>query len=584
MTTAADVMIETLIHWGVEVIFGFPGDGINGIFESIRTHADKINFVQVRHEEAAAFMATGYAKFTGKLGVCLATSGPGGIHLLNGLYDAKMDGQPVLAITGMAYHDLIGTHGQQDVEMDKLYMDVAVYNERVMGPAHVETITEIACRTAETFRGVAHITFPKDTQSMPFDPKEQKSPRNRPHHVSMVHAKASSVPRESQLHEAAELLNNSKKICILAGRGALHATDELEQVAEILAAPIVKPLLGKGAVPDDSPYTTGSIGLLGTKPSEEAMRNCDLLFMIGTAFPYMEFMPAPGDAKSVQIELNPGRISLRYPADVGLVGDSKETLKLLLPLLKKHKDRGFLKKAQSGMKDWWEYMERLGTQQSTPIKPQVIAWELGQRLRSDAIVSCDSGTGATWFARQIRARRGQMYSLSGNLATMAVGLPYALAAQYAYPNRQVIAFVGDGAFTMLGFEMLTAVKYKLPVKVVVLKNNYLGQIKWEQMVMLGNPEYGVKLQPMDFTKFAEACGAYGMRVEEPGDVPTTLDRFLDLPGPAVLEAVVDPLTPPLPPEVKPEQAYHFMESLVRGEPKARKIMKEAFIERARELV
>jgi pyruvate dehydrogenase (quinone) len=429
--TAADIMIETLIDWGVEVIFGFPGDGINGIFESIRTHADKINFVQVRHEEAAAFMATGYAKFTGRLGVCLATSGPGGIHLLNGLYDAKMDGQPVLAITGMAYHDLIGTHGQQDVEMDKLYMDVAVYNERVMGPAHVQRITEIACRTAQTFRGVAHITFPKDTQSMPYDSKDHRSPRNAPGHVSTVHASAFSVPPESQLYQAAELLNSAKKICILAGRGALHATDELEKTAETLGAPIVKALLGKGSVPDDSPYTTGSIGLLGTKPSEEALRNCDLLFMIGTAFPYMEFLPAPGEVKSVQIELNPARISLRYPADVGLVGDSKETLKLLLPRLKKKKDRGFLKKAQEGMKDWWEYMERLGTVDSKPLKPQVLTWELGKRLRNDAIVACDSGTAATWFARQIRARRGQMFSLSGNLATMAPGLPYALAAQYA---------------------------------------------------------------------------------------------------------------------------------------------------------
>ncbi len=582
--TAADIMIETLIDWGVEVIFGFPGDGINGIFESLRTHAEKIKFVQVRHEEAAAFMATGYAKFTGRLGVCLATSGPGGIHLLNGLYDAKMDGQPVLAITGMAFHDLIGTSAQQDVEMDKLYMDVAVYNERVMGPTHVETITEIACRTAETYRGVAHITFPKDLQDAPYDPKEQKSNRNQPNHVSMVRAQSLSVPPESQLHKAAELLNSAKKICILAGRGALQATNELEKVAEILGAPIVKPLLGKAAVPDDSPYTTGSIGLLGTKPSEEAVRNCDLLFMIGTAFPYMEFLPSPGEAKCLQIELNPARISLRYPIDVGLVGDSKETLKLLIPRLKQKKDRGFLKKAQSGMKDWWEYMEHLGTVDSMPLKPQVVAWELGKRLRQDAIVSCDSGTGATWFARQIPARRGQMYSLSGNLATMAVGLPYALAAQYAYPNRQVIAFVGDGAMTMLGFEMLTAVKYKLPVKVVVLKNNYLGQIKWEQMVMLGNPEYGVKLQPMDFVKFAESCGAYGMRVEKPGEVPHALDHFLSLPEPAVLEAVVDPLTAPLPPEIKPEQAFHFAESLVRGEPKARKIMKEAFLDRAREIV
>jgi pyruvate dehydrogenase (quinone) len=563
--TTADVLIETLIHWGVDTIFGFPGDGVNGIFEAIRTHSDQINFIQVRHEEAAAFMATGYAKFTGRLGVCVATSGPGGIHLLNGLYDAKMDGQPVLAITGMAYHDLIGTHGQQDVEMDKLYMDVAIYNERVMGPAHVETVTEIACRTAVTFRGVAHVTIPKDIQDMSYHPKLQSSKRNPGHHVSTVHTDSVPVPREGQIHQAAELLNQAKKVCILAGRGALDATDELEQVAEILGAPIVK-------------------ALLGTKPSEEALHNCDLLFIVGSSFPYMEFLPSPGSAKSVQIELNPGRISLRYPANVGLVGDSKETLKLLIPRLQRKKNRDFLKKAQEGMQDWWEYMEKLGTSDSTPLKPQVVAWELGKRLRSDAIVSCDSGTAATWFARQIRARRGQMYSLSGNLATMAVGLPYALAAQYAYPNRQVIAFVGDGAFTMLGFEMLTAVKYNLPVKVVVLKNNYLGQIKWEQMVMLGNPEYGVKLQPMDFPKFAEACGAYGMRVEEPGDVPDALDRFLGSPGPAVLEAVIDPLVPPMPPNVKPEQAFHFAESIARGEPKARRIMQEALVERAREIV
>ncbi len=582
--TAADVLVETLIDWGVEVIFGLPGDGINGIFESLRTHADKLQFVQVRHEEAAAFMATAYAKFTGRLGCCVATSGPGAIHLLNGLYDAKMDSQPVLAISGMAYHDLIGTHGQQDVETDKLFMDVAIYNERVMGPTHVRNITEIACRTAQAFRSVAHIAFPKDLQERDIDWKAQSSERNTKNHVSTVHAESLRVPPEPALHRAAELLNNAKKVCILAGQGALHATDELEQTAEILGAPIVKALLGKAAVPDDSPYTTGGIGLLGTKPSEEAMMNCDLLFMIGSAFPYMEFLPKPGKAKSVQIELNPGRISLRYPADVGLVGDSKATLRQLIPRLKYKKDRGFLRKAQDGMKDWWKYMERLGTSDHTPMRPQVVAWELGKRLRNDAIVCCDSGTIATWFARYIPAKRGQMHSLSGNLATMAPGLPYANAAQYAYPDRQVIAFVGDGGFSMLGFELLTSVKYKLPIKIVVIKNDYLGQIKWEQMVMLGNPEFGVKLQPFDFQMFATACGATGMRLENPKQAGDMLDRFLNVPGPAVLEAVVDPLTAPLPPKIKPEQAFRFAESLARGEPKARKIMEEAFAERARELV
>lgn len=582
--TAADLLIETLIDWGVEYIFGFPGDGINGVFESLRTHADQIHFVQVRHEEAAAFMATSYAKFTGKLGCCIATSGPGGIHLLNGLYDAKMDGQPVLAITGMAFHDLIGTHGQQDVEMDKLYMDVAIYNERVMGPTHVQNITEIACRTAITFRGVSHITFPKDLQEEEVHWKLQSSRRNVKNHVSTVHTDSIRVPSEPMLHQAAGLLNDAKKVCILAGRGALDATDELEQTAEILGAPIVKALLGKACVPDDSPYTTGSIGLLGTKPSEEALHNCDLLFMVGTAFPYMEFLPKPGQAKSVQIELNPGRISLRYPADVGLVGDSRETLRQLIPRLKRKKDRSFLKIAQEGMKDWWEYMERLGTSEHMPMKPQVVAWELGKRLRNDAIITCDSGTIATWFARQIPIKRGQMCSLSGNLATMAPGLPYANAAQIAYPDRQVIAFVGDGGFSMLGFEMLTAVKYKLPIKVVIIKNDYLGQIKWEQMVMEGNPEFAVRLQPMDFKLFAEACGATGIRVDNPHDIGDALDHFLDVPGPAVLEAIVDPLTAPMPPNIKPTQAFHFAESLARGEPKARKIMQEALVDRARQLV
>jgi pyruvate dehydrogenase (quinone) len=582
--TAADILVETLIDWGVEVIFGFPGDGINGVFESLRTHQGKIRFVQVRHEEAAAFMATGYAKFTGRLGCCIATSGPGGIHLLNGLYDAKMDGQPVLAITGMAFHDLIGTHGQQDVELDKLYMDVAIYNERVMGPTHVQNITEIALRTATTFRGVAHITFPKDIQDIEVRWKKQSSKRNVRGHVSTVHAQSVPVPPRSALLEAAELLNDCRRPCILAGRGALDATDELEEVAEILGAPIVKPLLGKAAVPDDSPYTTGGIGLLGTKPSEEALQNCDMLFMIGTAFPYIEFLPKPGQAKSVQIELNPGRISLRYPADVGLVGDSRETLRELIPMLKRKKDRRMLKKAQEGMRDWWEYMERLGTSDHMPMKPQVVAWHLGKRLRDDAIVCCDSGTIATWFARQIPARRGQMYSLSGNLATMAPGLPYAIAAQCAYPDRQVIAFVGDGGLSMLGFEMLTAVKYKLPVKVVVIKNDYLGQIKWEQMVMEGNPEFAVRLQPMDFRMFAAACGASGIRVDNPHDIEDAIDHFLEVPGPALLEAVVDPLTAPMPPNIKVGQAAHFAESLAKGEPKARKIMQEAMIDRARQLV
>src|SRR5579872_2534629 len=429
--TAADVLIETLLDWGVEVVFGLPGDGINGIMESLRTREDKIRFIQVRHEEAAAFMACGYAKFTGKLGVCLATSGPGGIHLLNGLYDAKCDNQPVLAITGLQFHDLIGTFTQQDVALDKLFMDVAIFNERIMGPTHVENMTELACRAALAYRGVAHITFPVDLQEKEVK-KKQASSRNIPHHTSDVDARSARLPDHVDLERAAEILNQGEKVAILAGRGALNATDELEKTAELLAAPIIKALLGKAAVPDDSPYTTGGIGLLGTKPSQEAMEDCDTLLIVGSSFPYIEFMPKPGQAKGVQIELDPKRIGLRYPVDVGLVGDSRNTLRELIPLLRKKEDRSFLKAAQAGMKDWWKVMEERGTRQDKPMKPQVVAWELGKLLRKDAIVSCDSGTITSWWARQVPVKRGQMHSLSGNLATMACGLPYIVAAQVAY--------------------------------------------------------------------------------------------------------------------------------------------------------
>src|SRR5262252_1388704 len=411
-TTASDILIDAIHDWGVDVVFGLPGDGINGIMEALRKRADKIRFVQVRHEEAAAFMACAYAKYTGKLGVCLATSGPGGLHLLNGLYDAKLDGAPVLAITGLQYSDLVQTHTQQDVELDKVFMDVAVYNTRIMGPGHVENVADLACRTALSYRGVSHVTIPVDMQEEEID-RKKLSRRNIPHHTSDVCAIGALVPPNRDLERAAYVLNSGKRITILVGRGALNATDELEILAETLGAPIVKALLGKAAVPDTSPYTTGGIGLLGTKPSQEAMEDCDTLFMIGTSFPYIEFMPKPKQARGIQIELDPKRIGLRYPVEVGLIGDSRNTLRELIPLLQRKEKRSFLQAAQAGMKAWWEVMEKRATRRDMPMKPQVVAWELGKRLRNDAIVSCDSGTIATWFARQIKAKRGQKYSLSG---------------------------------------------------------------------------------------------------------------------------------------------------------------------------
>jgi pyruvate dehydrogenase (quinone) len=581
--TAADVLIEGLIDWGVECVFGLPGDGINGIMESLRTHQDRIRFVQVRHEESAAFMACAYAKYTGKLGVCLATSGPGGIHLLNGLYDAKLDGQSVLAITGLQFHDLIGTYTQQDVALDKLFIDVCVFNERIMGPTHVENMTDLACRMALAYHGVSHLTFPVDLQEKEVK-QRQRSPRNIPHHTSDVHARSARLPDRSDIEHAAEILNSGKKVAILAGRGALNATDELEQTADLLGGPIIKALLGKAAVPDDSPYTTGGIGLLGTRPSQDAMEDCDTLLMVGSSFPYIEFLPKPGQARAVQIELDPKRIGLRYPVEVGLVGDSRSSLAELMPLIHRKENRSFLEAAQAGMKDWWQLMEKQATRPGKPMKPQKVAWELGKRLRDDAIVSSDSGTITTWWARHIIARRGQMFSLSGNLATMAPGLPYTIAAQIAHPNRECVAFVGDGGFSMLMADFVTAVKYHLPIKVVIIKNNTLGQIKWEQMVFLGNPEYGVDLHPIDFAAFAQACGGVGFTVEDPEKCGSAIDDFLQAPGPAILQAVVDPFEPPMPAKVKAEQALHFAESLARGEPNRKKIALTVLSDQVREVI
>jgi pyruvate dehydrogenase (quinone) len=580
--TAADILIEVLQDWGVDTVFGLPGDGINGIMEALRKRRDAIRFVQVRHEESAAFMACGYAKFTGRLGVCLATSGPGGLHLLNGLYDAKLDGQPVLAITGMPYHDLIGTRTQQDVELDKVFADVAEYSIRIMGPTHVENVGHLACRTALLRRGVSHITFPVDLQDREI--KGERSKRNVPGHASDMLSHGARLPHESDLAQAADILNHGKRVVILAGRGALHAGAELEHIADILGAPIVKALLGKAAVPDDSPFTTGTVGLLGTRPSQAAMETCDTLLMVGTSFPYIEFLPKPGEARGIQIELDATRLGLRYPIDVGLAGDSQRTLQALIPMLQRHDDRRFLETAQQGMAEWWALMEERGTRPDIPMKPQVVAWELGKRLRDDAIVCADSGTITTWWARQIRVKRGQMYSLSGTLASMANGLPYAMAAQVAYPGRQVVLFVGDGGFSMLMAEFANCVRYNLPVKVVIVKNNSLGMIKWEQMVFLGNPEYGCDLQPIDFAAFARACGATGFTIEDPKHCGDVLDQALASTGPVIVDAVVDPFTPPMPPKVTTKQVARFAQSLAKGEPNRDKIALTVLADKVRELV
>jgi pyruvate dehydrogenase (quinone)/pyruvate oxidase len=580
--TSADVLADRLIDWGVRVIFGLPGDGINGIMEALRIRQEKITFIQVRHEESAAFMACGYAKYTGQLGVCLATSGPGAIHLLNGLYDAKLDGAPVLAITGQTYHDLIGTQYQQEVDLLALFKDVAVYNQMILGAGHVRALVDAGCRAALSRRGVAHITVPVDLQEQQVG-EDEKSTKKVEGHTTSVWRPPIVVPCSADIRAAADVLNTGKKTVILAGQGAIGAANELEQLADVMAAPIVKPLLGKAAVPDDSPFTTGGIGLLGTEPSEVAMEQADTLLMVGTSFPYLEFYPKHDSCRGVQIDRDPSRIGLRFPVEVGLCGDAKSTLQVLLPMIHRREDRSFLEKAQAGMKEWRELMRTRSTRDDTPMKPDVVAATLNDLLADDAIISTDSGTITTWAARYIQMKRGQMFSCSGNLATMAPGLPYAIAAQIAYPGRQSVAFVGDGGFTMLMGEFATAVKYRLPIKVVIIKNNVLGMIKWEQMVFLGNPEYGVELQPIDFVKFAEACGAIGFRCEAPEEARPALEAMMLADGPALVEAIVDPFEPPMPARVKAKQALHMAESLARGEPNRGRIALTLFRDKVSDL-
>ena len=580
--TVSDLIVERLIEWGVDTIFGYPGDGVDGFFESLRTHKDQLRFIQVRHEEAAAFAAVGYAKYTGRIGVCCATSGPGGVHLLNGLYDAKCDLQPVLAITGHTFHDLIGMDYQQDVDLDKLYMDVAHFNERVMGPAHAVNCVDMAIRTSYGRRGVSHLCIPKDIQDWTSKEAHRNSGNVKGHSGDWSRP-STAVPSKELLRQAANLINDGSKVAILAGRGSLGCTEELTQLAETVGGPIVKALLGKAVVPDRSPYTTGGLGLLGTAPSVDAMEECDTLIMIGSSFPYMEFLPKPGQAKCVQIDIDPTRIGLRYPADTALVGDAKAILNALLPLLKS-KNKKFLKKSQDRMKSWFQLTEERGTRKDMPMKPQVVTYTLNKLLKDDAIISSDSGTIATWTTRYVDIRGTQQFSLSGSLATMANGLPYSIGAAVAYPGRQVVCVVGDGGLTMLMGEIATLVKYKLNVTVIVIKNNVLGQIKWEQMILEGNPEYGVELEPIDFAMVAQACGARGYTIERPEEAESVLRNALAGSGPAVVQAVVDPNEPPMPGKISTQQALKFAEALIRGQKDALKIVQSVGMDKVREVI
>ena len=454
---------------------------------------------------------------------------------------------------------------QQEVDLLSLFKDVAVYNQQVMGAGHVRALVDAGCRAALSLRGVAHLTIPIDFQEQEAG-ADKASAKKVEGHTSDAWRPPIVVPCADDLRAAADVVNAGKKIVILAGQGALGAGAEIERLADLLAAPIVKPLLGKATVPDDSAFTTGGIGLLGTAPSEVAMEEADTLLMIGTSFPYMEFYPKHDRCRGVQIDRDPSRIGLRFPVEVGLCGDAKATIQALMEYLKRREDRSFLEQAQAGMRDWRELLRTRSHRDDMPLKPQVVANALNDLLADDAIVSTDSGTITAWAARYIQIKRNQLFSCSGNLASMANGLPYAIAAAIAHPGRQSVAFVGDGGFTMLMGEFATAVKYHLLLKVVVIRNNVLGMIKWEQMVFLGNPEYGVELQPIDFVGFAEACGGVGFRCQRPDEVRSALESMMLADGPALCEAIVDPFEPPMPARISLKQAANMAAALAKGEP------------------
>jgi thiamine pyrophosphate-dependent acetolactate synthase large subunit-like protein len=531
--------------------------------EAIRTRQDRIRFVQVRHEESAAFMACAHAKFTGKLGCCLATMGPGGIHLLNGLYDAKFDRAPVIAITGAPYHDLIGTFTQQDVDLNKLFSDVALYSERVMSPAHVENIASLACRIAISGRGVSHLSLPTDVQEEPIE-KTTRSSRNVSHHVSSAMSDVLRIPSPDDISVAANILQSARRVAILAGQGALTARDELLRTADLLGAPIVKALLGKALVADAHELTTGSIGLLGTRASQEALEECDALLIVGSTFPYIEYYPKPSQAQVVQIDRDPSRIGLRAPADVGLVGDSRAVLELLNAQLRRKDDRSFLQLAQRRMQEWRTLLHESSHSTQDPMKPGRIAREVGERISPNAIVAWDSGHNTGLLARYLEAQEGQMFGGSGLLASMGCGVPYAIAAALAFPDRQVIAFVGDGGLSMLLSELATIVRYRLPIKIVVVKNNTLGQIKWEQMMFLGNPEYECDLQPIDFARVAEGFGIRGFHIDKAARCGEIVEAALAHEGPALIEAPVDPNEPLLPPKRMEKYAANLDKALDKG--------------------
>jgi pyruvate dehydrogenase (quinone) len=591
--TVAEYLLERLSTWGIRRIYGYPGDGINGILGAFsRTSvAERPDFIQVRHEEMAAFMACAHAKYTGELGVCLATSGPGAIHLLNGLYDAKLDHQPVVAIVGQQARAGLGGHYQQEVDLDALFKDVASeYVQVAMAPAQVRHLVDRACRIALSQRTVTAIIMPNDVQEAPAVPTP-------PHAHGTVHsgpgyARPRVLPRDEDLDRAAEVLNAGEKVAMLIGQGALHAAAEVSEVADLLGAGVAKALLGKAALPDDLPWVTGAIGLLGTKPSWTMMQDCDTLLMVGSSFPYSEFLPEEGKARGVQIDLDGRMIGIRYPMEVNLVGDSAETLRALIPRLTRKTDRAWRETLESEVGKWWRLMDDRAGMSADPINPQLVFHELSKRLPDRAILSSDSGSSANWFARDIRLREGMMASLSGTLATMGPGVPYAIAAKFAHPDRPVFALVGDGAMQMNGInELITIAKYRdrwpdQRLVILVLNNRDLNQVTWEQRAMEGDPKFegSQDLPDFPYARYAEMLGLKGIRVESADAVAPAWDEALAADRPVVYEAVTDPNVPPLPPHITVEQAKALTAALLGGDSDSAGIVRQSFKQKMEEFL
>jgi pyruvate dehydrogenase (quinone) len=581
--TVSDFLISRINEWGLKRIYGYPGDGINGIIGALDRANGAVEYVQVRHEELAAFMACAHAKFTGEVGICLATSGPGAIHFLNGLYDAKMDHAGVVAIVGQQARAALGGDYQQEVDLISLFKDVAhEYVHMAATPAQVRHLIDRAIRVAEAERTVTCLIIPHDVQEMS---AVEKPPREHGTvHSGVGYSSPRVVPKDADLRHAADVLNEGKKVAMLVGAGALGATDEVIQVAQILGAGVAKALLGKAVIPDDVPFCTGPIGLLGSKPSWDMMGECDTLLIVGSSFPYSEFLPKEGQARGVQIDIDAKMLSIRYPTEVNLVGDSAETLRALIPLLTRKDDRSWQKKIEKEVKQWWRTLEARAMNDAKPINPQRVFWELSPRLPDDCILSSDSGSAANWFARDLKVRRGMMASLSGNLATMGPGVPYAVSAKFAWPDRPVIALVGDGAMLMNGINCLITIAHYWKewsdprLIVLVLANRDLNQVTWEQRVMAGDPKYKCSqvVPEFNFARYAELLGLRGIRVETPDRIAPAWEEALSSDRPVVYEAVTDPEVPTLPPHISFEQAKHFMSSMVKGEPHRAHIIKQTF--------